>query len=222
MSWKPVLLTVGNKPPQVLASVTDGMLKLQISPEIAQMVGLTLRRAFAAFVGTAGEQGQIKLVAEDGGGGRVKGGSTSPSVYVPAENSWPEMEANTKCDFEIREDDKALIVNLPWYSGAAPELLRGNQKVSAVLGAQICDRYRRGASRRKLAEKYGLSEATVVQYTSDPETVTAHNAAVQAYRASREAQALIGGPALQAASEKPPVTRCPPRQATGIRKSLRT
>jgi hypothetical protein len=215
MSWKPVLLTMGNKPPTVKATVKDDMLKLQLSPEVAKAVGLTPSTPFTAFVGTAGEHGQVKITIAEDGGGRVKGGASSPAVYIPAEPSWAAVDDNSKCDFEIREEEGTLIVNLPWYTGQAPEILHGNQKLTATRAAKMVDHYRRGVSRRKLAEHYGVAEMTVVAYTNNPEDVKAHQEAVAARKASTETKALVGPP------EQPTVTVCPPRTAYGVRKSTR-
>jgi hypothetical protein len=196
----------------VKATIKDDMLKLQISPEIARAVGLVPSKAFSAFVGTAGEHGQVKVTMAEDGGGRVKGAVSNPVLYIPAEPSWQAVDEGAKCDFEVNGDDNSLIVNLPWYTGLAPEILHGNQKLTATTAARMLEQYRRGASRRGLAEHYKISEATVVAYTNNPEDVKVHNEAVQARRAAGETKALTG-------PETPPVTVCPPRVASGLRKA---
>ena len=199
----------------VKATIKDDMLRLQISPEIAKAVGIVPSKTFSAFVGTAGEHGQIKVTMAENGGGRVKGGAASPLLYIPAEPSWQSVDDGAKCDFEIQEAEGTLIVNLPWYTGQAPEILHGNQKLTATRAAKMVDHYRRGVSRRKLAEHYGIAEMTVVAYTNNPEDVKAHQEAVAARKANNEAKALISPP------EQPTVTVCPPRNAHGLHKSGR-
>jgi hypothetical protein len=191
MSWKEVLLTTGTKPPMVRATIKDDMLSLKISPEIAHVVGLTTSKPFTAFVGTAGEHGQIKVVQTDDGGGRVKGGVSAPILLIPAESSWANVEENAKCDFEITEgDETALIVNLPWYTGKTPEILHGNQKLTTPIAARMLQQYRNGVSRRRLAEFYGVTEQTVAAYTNNPEDVRAHADAIATKKTAHEVKAL--------------------------------
>jgi hypothetical protein len=208
MSWKPVLLTKNNRPPQVVATIKDDMLKLQIAPEIAGLIGIKINQPFSAFVGTAGEHGQVKIVSVQDGMGKVKGGTTTPTVYVPAERSWQTIDEATKCDFEIVEDEKTLIVNLPWYTGTSPDVLHGNQKLTMPNAARMIEQFRRGVPRRRLAELYTISEQTVVNYTNSSDDIRAHNAAVRARKAEAEAPVVV----------LPPVTMCPPRAASGLRK----
>lgn len=223
MSWKAVLLTKNNRPPQIVATIKDDMLKLQISPEIASLIGLRTNQPFSAFIGTATEQGQVKISASDGGG-KVKGGTTSPTVFIPSESSWQSIDEPTKVDYEVLEEEKTLVVNLPWYTGQSTQIsdmLHGNQKLTTKIAARMLEQYRRGSSRRRLAEYYGVSEATVSLYTNNPEDVRANMDAKSARKAVAEATALLGNAATTNGAAVPPVTVCPPRAASGLRKPAR-
>lgn len=199
MSWKAALLTAGNKPPMIKASIVNNdMLKLQISPEIAKAIGLLPAVNFTAFIGTVGEHGQVKITADSNGKGKVKGSAFVPTVYIPAESSWESFEQESKCDFEIHETENSLIVNLPWFTGKAPEVMHGNQRLNSVVAVQMLERYRRGVGRRRLAELYKVSESTVFNYTNGPEDISAHNEAVRAARSVRDR--LVEGPSTQVAT----------------------